>query len=71
MYLYFCGVKLFFYGICIYVCNVKGSCKFIKFKLVVVVLKLKRDICMCIIISFYIMCFDEVKKLVYDLRKNK
>lgn len=40
-------------------------------KLVVVALKSKRDICMCIIISLYIMCFDEVKKLAHDLRKNK
>ena len=71
MYLYFWGVKSFSYGICIHVCNVKGSRKSTKPKLVVVALKLKRDICMCIIISLYIMCFDEVKKLAHDLRKNK
>ena len=46
-------------------------CLSTKPKLVVVALKLKRDICMCIIISLYIMCFDEVKKLAHDLRKNK
>lgn len=49
----------------------RGSRESTKPKLVVVALKSKRDICMCIIISLYIMCFDEEKKLAHDLRKNK
>ena len=49
----------------------RGSRESTKPKLVVVALKSKRDIYMCIIISLYIMCFDEEKKLAHDLRKNK